>query len=225
VLAGFNEDIVVEGTTYHIQSEDRGVGSAVLESLIYSGGRILDQVRTSYEHLVNDGAVDSRQLTAMLQAQHRDVVRRVRHGAFAPEGKRTLADLIPFGRSLVEELARLIESDPEVELLRIVWKPARFSPTVRGRVHVRLFRHDSPVEGALVTMRAIADDGSPLTLLEGETDVDGSLVVELDREWGGLNSLIIRAERGPGGGRLRVPLKAPRASVRGEQVGSVSGGS
>ncbi len=221
MLAGFNEDIVIEGLTYHVQSEDRGVANPLLETLIYTGGRILDQVRSSYEDLVEDGRVDEKKLIVLLERQHKDVLRRVRHGAFAPDGQRTLSDLLLDERSLEQELVRFLESDEEVELLRLVWKPSRSSPKVRGILHVRLDADESPVDGAMVTMAAVRPDGTMETLAECESGVDGTAMIRLDVPFAGLVALIFRAERGPGGGRLRVPLSAPRAPIGEQRVTSV----
>ncbi|MDH3284945.1 MAG: hypothetical protein OEQ13_09390, partial [Acidobacteriota bacterium] len=160
MLAGFNEDLVVEGLTYHVQSEDRGVVNPLLETLIYTGGQILDQIRSSYEDLVEDGKVDDRILTSRLERQHKDVLRRVRHGEFAPTGKRALSELLLDERTLEEDLARFLETDPEVELFRLVWKPLRSSPTIQGILHLRHDGNDSPIAGAIVTLSAVSQEGT-----------------------------------------------------------------
>lgn len=220
MLVGYNEDVVVEGITYHVQSEDRGVKNPLLETLVYSGGTILHQEKHSYEELVEDGEVDQKVLARRLEKQHKDLLRRARHGEFAPEGARTLGDLIPADGPLEEVLDAFLRDDPEVELLRLVWKPDRNVPKVRGVLHVMLDGKDLPVPEALCEVRAVRADGSPSTLADGESGPDGTFRVDVDMPWAGLVALVFRAERGPGGGRLRVPLAAPKGAV---ESGALSG--
>ena len=46
VLTGFNTDIKHSGTTYHVQTEDKGRGNPLVESLVYTSGEILYTRRT-----------------------------------------------------------------------------------------------------------------------------------------------------------------------------------
>ena len=66
VITGFNTDIQHEGVTYHVQTEDKGVDTPLILSLVYVGGAIIASKRTPYEDLVADG-FDKKALTERLQ--------------------------------------------------------------------------------------------------------------------------------------------------------------
>src|SRR5688572_4225613 len=47
VITGFNTDIPHEGITYHVQTEDKGVDTPLILSLVYVGGAIIASKRTT----------------------------------------------------------------------------------------------------------------------------------------------------------------------------------
>jgi hypothetical protein len=54
VITGFNTDIEHDGVTYHVQTEDKGLDSPIILSLVYVGGTILASKRSPYEDLIAD---------------------------------------------------------------------------------------------------------------------------------------------------------------------------
>ena len=55
VITGFNTDIEHDGVVYHVQTEDKGLDSPLILSLVYSGGAILASKRSRYEDLIAAG--------------------------------------------------------------------------------------------------------------------------------------------------------------------------
>ena len=55
MITGFNTDIEFEGVTYHVQTEDKGLDSPLILSLVYVGGAIIASKRTPYDDLVSAG--------------------------------------------------------------------------------------------------------------------------------------------------------------------------
>ena len=53
MVPGFNTDFKYRGETYHVQTEDNGVGNPVVVTLLYHKGAILASRRTSYQELVD----------------------------------------------------------------------------------------------------------------------------------------------------------------------------
>jgi hypothetical protein len=51
VISGFNTDIVYDDVTYHVQTEDKGLESRLVLSLVYVGGAIIASKRTSYDEI------------------------------------------------------------------------------------------------------------------------------------------------------------------------------
>ncbi len=69
MIPGFNTDVKHNGVTYHVQTEDKGLDSPLILSLIYSGGAILASKRTPYKDLVAAG-LDEAVLAERLSRQH-----------------------------------------------------------------------------------------------------------------------------------------------------------
>ncbi len=70
VITGFNTDIEHGGVVYHVQTEDKGLASPLILSLVYSGGEVLASKRSPYQDLISAG-FDEEVLTQRLKQQHR----------------------------------------------------------------------------------------------------------------------------------------------------------
>lgn len=79
VLTGYNTDIDHAGTTYHVQTEDKGRSNPIIESLVYARGEILYSRRTSYQDLV-DGNVENSAIASVMEHQHHTIVEAIRRG-------------------------------------------------------------------------------------------------------------------------------------------------
>ncbi len=79
VITGFNTDIEHEGVVYHVQTEDKGLDSPLILSLVYSGGAILASKRSRYEDLIAAG-FDEEVLAQRLKRQHRLICAAINAG-------------------------------------------------------------------------------------------------------------------------------------------------
>jgi hypothetical protein len=70
VITGFNTDIEHRGTVYHVQTEDKGLETPIILSLVYVGGAILASKRAPYNDLLAAG-FDPVLLGERLQRQHK----------------------------------------------------------------------------------------------------------------------------------------------------------
>jgi hypothetical protein len=70
VITGFNTDIEHDGTVYHVQTEDKGLETPFILSLVYVGGAILASKRAPYADLVATG-FDQAILGERVQRQHK----------------------------------------------------------------------------------------------------------------------------------------------------------
>ena len=52
MITGFNTDIPHAGVTYHVQTEDKGLDTPLILSLVYVGGAISASKRTNYDDLI-----------------------------------------------------------------------------------------------------------------------------------------------------------------------------
>jgi hypothetical protein len=79
VITGFNTDIERDGVVYHVQTEDKGLESPLILSLVYSGGEILAAKRTPYQDLIAEGFTDEA-LAERLKRQHRLICAAINAG-------------------------------------------------------------------------------------------------------------------------------------------------
>jgi len=85
MVPGFNTDFKYRGETYHVQTEDNGVGNPVVVTLLYHKGAILASRRTSYRDLAGKPGFE-RELMGLMKAQHKDVMRALLSGAYDSNG-------------------------------------------------------------------------------------------------------------------------------------------
>jgi hypothetical protein len=69
VITGFNTDIEFGGVVYHVQTEDKGVDTPLILTLVYTGGAILASKRALYDDLL-EGDFDETVLSDRLARQH-----------------------------------------------------------------------------------------------------------------------------------------------------------
>ena len=79
MITGFNTDIEHDGVVYHVQTEDKGLDSPIILSLVYSGGTILASKRSPYEDLIAEGFSDEA-LAERLKRQHKLICAAIHSG-------------------------------------------------------------------------------------------------------------------------------------------------
>jgi len=116
VITGFNTDIEYQGVVYHVQTEDKGLESPLILSLVYAGGAILASKRSRYEDLIESG-FDEEALAQRLKRQHRLICAAINAGR--------IEDLKRMGGERSDEKAE-IDSDlmPPLETLESASDPA-----------------------------------------------------------------------------------------------------
>ena len=79
MITGFNTDIEHDGVIYHVQTEDKGLDTPIILSLVYAGGTILASKRAPYEDLIAEGFSDEA-LAERLKRQHRLICAAIHSG-------------------------------------------------------------------------------------------------------------------------------------------------
>ena len=110
VISGFNTDIEHDGVTYHVQTEDKGLKTPFILSLVYKGGTILASKRSPYDDIVETG-FDEAELESRVNRQHKlicaaihagridDLMRNVDEGGFGTAGRARCPKRGSYGRS------------------------------------------------------------------------------------------------------------------------------
>ena len=78
MIFGFNTDVQVQESTYHVQTEDRGPRHPVIESIVYVGGKILGKKRTAY----NPDSLTKEQIEDAVRRQHKELTESIRNGTW-----------------------------------------------------------------------------------------------------------------------------------------------
>jgi hypothetical protein len=115
VITGFNTDIEYQGVTYHVQTEDKGVATPLILSLVYDKGTILASKRSPYNDLIAEG-FDEKTLTERLQKQHKLICAAVRAGRLEDLKRMTMKESALKQRGLVTQK----EIKPAVEKKEVV---------------------------------------------------------------------------------------------------------
>ncbi len=79
MLTGYNTDFKFEGKTYHCQTEDGGINSPSITSLLYLQGAILASRKTSYADILKADCLDEVVRDLMME-QHKQMIRDLMHG-------------------------------------------------------------------------------------------------------------------------------------------------
>ena len=81
MIPGFNHNINHKGKTYHIQTEDSGINSPHIITLLYIGGTILAREKTSYADIVKSDKLEE-VVKDLMQEQHKKMLRKLITGEF-----------------------------------------------------------------------------------------------------------------------------------------------
>ena len=79
MITGYNTDVEHNGVVYHVQTEDKGLRTPVILSLVYTGGAILASKRSAYDDLIASG-FEEKVLVERLERQHKLICAAVHAG-------------------------------------------------------------------------------------------------------------------------------------------------
>lgn len=179
-IFGFNTDVKVGTTVFHVQTEDRGAGNPVLNTTIYIQGRVLAKRGTSYQDFLASPDFSESELHAMLQRQHKQVIEEVRAGTLA-EMAQLEAQPAPGGIS--------------VQLLN----PATFMKGTTATLDVAVTKHEGAGPLPKATVRVLLHTGTPQPYqFETQADEAGKAVLQFHMP-----------RLGPGGAELVIQASAP----------------
>ncbi|HLM01433.1 MAG TPA: hypothetical protein VK400_10305 [Pyrinomonadaceae bacterium] len=102
VITGFNTDIEYNGVTYHVQTEDKGVNTPLILSLVYDRGTILASKRSPYDDLLK-GGLDEKQLAERLQKQHHLICAAIKAGRIEDLRRMTMKESASKKKGLIAQ--------------------------------------------------------------------------------------------------------------------------
>jgi len=158
---GFNTDLKVGKTVFHVQTEDRGANNPVIDTTIYVKGRVLAKRGTSYQDFLVSPDFNEEELHAMLERQHKQIMEEVKGG--------TLPEMVEF---LETEAAAAAPPPPGLQLK--VLNPGTFlkGGTARLEIGAADKKQGHPVAGAVVRL-TVRTGGTEAVSVEAKTDGEG----------------------------------------------------
>ena len=81
MIVGYNHNVTYRGVCFHVQTEDSGIRTPHLITLLYHGGTIICSQKTSYADILN---VDNLEhvVEDLAKEQHKGMLRRLKKGDF-----------------------------------------------------------------------------------------------------------------------------------------------
>ena len=218
MLFGHNTNVTLDGTVFHVQTEDRGVNSATIDTTVHCRGRVLHRRTNKYHDLLPLDAEKEKTLKTRIDEQHFGIVDELKSGALKVE-----APPMPPPRPT--------SSSPVVSRAASSSAPALATPAVKALTlemlnprtwlsgkHATLYLvarfkdAGTPASGAHVVAR-IAGAAEP-TQVETEASADGHARLEFDMPKLASEdaALVIEASTRDAQGQLRFALRAkPKA--------------
>jgi len=179
-IFGFNTDVKVGNTVFHVQTEDRGRSNPALDTTVYVKGRVLAKRGTSYQDFLASPDFSEPELHTMLERQHKQVLEEVRAGT-------------------LPELAQLETPAAAGGISVQLLNPATFLQGTTATLQLRAARQQGgePVEGAAI--RLLLHTGSPKPFeFDGQTDAEGQVTLQFHMP-----------RLGPGGAQLHIQATGP----------------
>ena len=113
MITGFNTDIEHDGVVYHVQTEDKGMDTPLILSLVYAGGAILASKRSRYEDLIASGFSDEA-LSERLTRQHRLICAAIHAGRLEDLKRMSATQVADAKQPIAEEEEEAPPSDLEI---------------------------------------------------------------------------------------------------------------
>lgn len=206
---GHNTNVTVAGTTFHIQTEDRGAAHALIDTTVYLRGRVLHRRTKKYSDLLPLDPAREQTLKQRVEDQHRSLVEELRSGRLKLAVPQDENSPTPMGNSLSTSRSNLIY----LELLNaktwLTGKRALLQIAVRDQAQktVESAKVTAKIEGASEPAEFSAKTGS-----QG----DARLEFDMPRLTRSDAALVIEASNGKGHAQLRFQLRTkPRAPSAG----------
>jgi hypothetical protein len=167
---------------FHVQTEDKGLANPKIETLIYLGGEILDNFRSTYEDLSTTPPVLESQIQVRMDEQHRAIIRDIKNGKYDQTPPDLMEQQAFNDRPLDQAILEFLQQEGDVDTLELVLehplKPL-FGTLFQVRIKARLCQTQAPVKGAEVTVKLVSSLKKATALLSGQTNEDGTFAGEV----------------------------------------------
>jgi hypothetical protein len=199
MIFGHNTNVSAGRSSYHVQTEDAGTASALIDTTVYGGGRVLHRRTNNYLDLLPLNADREEALKLRLDEQHRQVIEEIRSGAlYLPPSTTASQPVVP----------KTAAASPEILGIELVnaksWLAGK-----RATLQVRVTDGKGHfVSDAKVTV-SVSGGAEPANFFAESDDAGAAeIAFEMPRLVDANAALLIEAARGQAHGQLRFQLRA-----------------
>jgi hypothetical protein len=204
MIFGHNTNVSVGDHKYHVQTEDAGASTALIDTTVYAGGRVLHRRTNNYLDLLPLNADREKALKLRVDEQHRQVLEEIRTGTLhlpapkPPAPAKTVASQTSTRNAAPAESLRIELLNPKT------WLTGK-RVTLQLRVTDALAH---AVSGAKITA-SVSGAVEPANFSADSAAIgEAHLAFDMPRLSDSNAALIIEATRGPAKAILRFQLRA-----------------
>jgi hypothetical protein len=204
MIFGHNTNVSVGAHKYHVQTEDAGASSALIDTTVYGGGRVIHRRTNNYLDLLPINALSEKALKLRLDEQHRQVLEEIRSGTL-----RLPPPSPPAPTKSVSPQAAGEKTAPSESLSLLLLNPKTWLAGRRVTLELRVTdAQGHPVPGAKIT--ASITGAAELTNFFTDSTAAGEaqFAFDMPRLSDPNAALVIEATSGPAKGHLRFQLRA-----------------
>jgi hypothetical protein len=207
MIFGHNTNVSVGAHKYHVQTEDAGASSALIDTTVYAGGRVIHRRTNNYLDLLPLNADSEKAIKLRLDEQHRQVLEEIRSGALRLPASTPPAPPAP-NKSVPSHAAGKTAAQSEslsIELLNAkTWLAGK-----RATLQLRVTNTQGhPLAGARITV-SISAAAEPTNFFTDSTATgEAHLAFDMPRLSDPNAALVIEATSGAAKAHLRFQLRA-----------------
>lgn len=205
MLTGYTTSVEYKGVTYHVQTEDKGVDTPVIVSLVYNGGTVLASKRTPYGDLVAEG-LDRDVLAKRVKQQHKVICAALLSGRLEDLKKLSEKE----GARAKSQSSAKPATRGSKKLAVKIEKGIRFRAGEHRNLRVRVVspKTEVPIKGAQVTVKLIGSSFRSL-IFHARTEESGvaDFHLQIPHFDSGRGAVVISAVNGEDEVELRRVLR------------------
>jgi hypothetical protein len=207
MIFGHNTNVSVGAHKYHVQTEDAGASTALIDTTVYAGGRVLHRRTNNYLDLLPLNADSEKALKLRVDEQHRQVLEEIRTGTLHLPAPTPPVPATPT-KTVTSQVSAKITAPAEslhIELLN----PKTWLTGKRVTLQLRVTDAQAhAVSGAKITA-SVSGAAEPANFsADSAATGEAHLTFDMPRLSDSNAALIIEAARGPAKAILRFQLRA-----------------
>jgi hypothetical protein len=208
MIFGHNTNVSLGQTTYHVQTEDAGVTSALIDTTVYCRGRVLHRRTNNYHDLLPLNPDREAALKLRLDEQHRQVLEEIRSGAlYLPPPAPVAATANKSGNAHAAD--KNIAAPQPVMLSLELLNTKTWLTGKRATLHLRVTdRAGNPVSAAKITATVAGANEPGNYSAESGADGGAHLAFDMPRLHDANAAIVIEAAHDSAKGHLRFQLRA-----------------